>query len=1670
MKTHSWFAAIVVILSAGLASGQVALGTPPFGSFGGGPFDNVNLGNLNVHFAIPVLNKAGRGVPFTYNLSYDSSVWVGTTSSGTTQWQPVTNWGWRGITEGATGYISKNIDLIPCTNPEPPPPKLYSNKTTYFYHDSVGVTHPFNVFTEVGPCSTPVTPPVSGTATDGSGYTLSITLNGQGDYEYAITSTAGKILNPPVGATSGAAIITDANGNQVTATASSGITFYDTLSSTTPVLTVAGSGTPSSPTTYSYTAPSGASAAYTMEYTQYTVQTNFRVATVSEYGPLSNALVTKITLPDGTYYSFTYEATPGSCTPLSGTTSCVTGRLASVKLPTGGTIDYTYATTGGTSNTGIFADGSLAGLTRQLSTGGTWHYTRSLNSGTPGPGSTWTTTVVDPNSNYTVINAAEDGANGATTAATYFFYETQRQIYQGNVSANACSNTITTNCLLLTKVDCYNANYASCATASVTSPITQTDRYRELPNGSIRLSQVLYNSYGLVTDDKEYNYGVTLGSAPSSSFLVRETSTAYASLGNGIVNKPSSVTIYDWTSGSKVTLASSSYTYDQGTVTATSGTPQHVSITGSRGNLTTATSSTSSSTSLSRTYTYYDTGNPYVSTDVNSAQTTYVYGSGSCGNSFPTTIDEPQSLSRSMTWNCTGGITTQVTDENGNKVSASYTDPDFWRPASVTDQMNNQTKISYIGETAVEAALNFNSGNSVSDFRTTVDDFGRPILSQRLQGPGATNYDTAETDYNNVGLSNRSTMLFSATAGTTSSSAPGVNSTYDALGRVLTSTDADSGEVSYTYTNNDVLQAVSGGQTFQKQFEYDGLGRLTSVCEISSTVPGNGACQQSNAQTGLWTKYTYDALGHLLKVTQNAQASSGQQTRSFTYDMLGRMTSETNPESGKTTYTYDSATNPCGWGSYVSSGDLIQKTDANGNSTCYQHNDGLHRLTDVGNSNQSTTNACKRFRYDNSQGYFGKPSGVVVNNPLGRLAEALTDTCAPTSDTMVTDEWFSYDADGNLTDVYEATPHSGGYYHTQASYWANGALDTLALFNNSTGASFIPTQTYGVEGEGRTASVTAASGQSPVSTTTYVTGGTTEPIGSLTQVTFGSQDSDSYQYDPNTGRMTQYSLNVNGQSAVGTLQWNANGTLQQLAITDPFNSADNQTCTNTYDDLARLSGNNCGSAWAQTFTYDPFGNVTKSGSVSWLPGYNSATNQYTLGGTSYDNNGDLLNDTFNTYTWDVYGDLASANGGTATYDALGRMVENQGGTYQYVYGPNGQQALAVMQGQSLTFAYVPLPAGAFAMYNSSGLFQYNHGDWLGSARLFSTPSRTAIPAMAYAPFGEGYAGSESGWVQFTGTGNSWTVTDGENQSGSLDDFMFRRYAPVQGRWISPDPAGTAAVDPTNPQSWNRYAYVMNNPVALIDPTGLCTPVSDADPRAQATSTSCGGGGGGGGDTYSDGSGDYGSGDCYVDGGVGPCSIVLSPVLLGEGGLTVCRTNPCVVWNNNNNNNNNNNDQTGDNTDDDNGSQNSCGSSDGGTEYSGGTEPTDPNGPTPSFARRGFGIFGRRRVNQAQSNQNSSSQSGSPTNSCKNNNQSNLNNAANAAWHTFLVGEGVGAVGGCGVGVLVATGATAATETWPLGAATVPAGCVGGSIIGATEALPWSLGGAIVDFAWTYWHH
>jgi RHS repeat-associated protein len=219
-------------------------------------------------------------------------------------------------------------------------------------------------------------------------------------------------------------------------------------------------------------------------------------------------------------------------------------------------------------------------------------------------------------------------------------------------------------------------------------------------------------------------------------------------------------------------------------------------------------------------------------------------------------------------------------------------------------------------------------------------------------------------------------------------------------------------------------------------------------------------------------------------------------------------------------------------------------------------------------------------------------------------------------------------------------------------------------------------------------------------------------------------------------------------------------------------------------------------------------------------------------------------DGFHSYAWDADGNMLTVDSIGLTYDAFDRMVEqNSGGSYtQLVYGPKGNK-LALMNGQTLYRGRVPMPGGVLAIYwsNPLTLVRYWNPNWQGSVPAITSANRTIAGDEAYAPYGEQYAvnGAPS---SFTG---EWAATEPD-----LYDFLYREYSNV-GRWQSPDPAGLAAVDPSNPQSWNRYAYVLNNPLALVDPLGLerCVPgvpgYEDDCPNLGGGDDGDGGGGWGG---------------------------------------------------------------------------------------------------------------------------------------------------------------------------------------------------------------------------------
>jgi RHS repeat-associated protein len=138
-----------------------------------------------------------------------------------------------------------------------------------------------------------------------------------------------------------------------------------------------------------------------------------------------------------------------------------------------------------------------------------------------------------------------------------------------------------------------------------------------------------------------------------------------------------------------------------------------------------------------------------------------------------------------------------------------------------------------------------------------------------------------------------------------------------------------------------------------------------------------------------------------------------------------------------------------------------------------------------------------------------------------------------------------------------------------------------------------------------------------------------------------------------------------------------------------------------------------------------------------------------------------------------------------------------------------------------------LCAGTSSGTSTSGNLKYVLTDVQGSTRLLMENNSTSSLILArhdYLPFGsEIYSG-----VGSRTTSQKYAVTDKVRQrfamterdeASGLDHTLFRKNDSVAGRWTSPDPYG-GSMRISDPQSMNRYAYVENDPVNSVDPSGL----------------------------------------------------------------------------------------------------------------------------------------------------------------------------------------------------------------------------------------------------------
>ncbi|MCL5286446.1 MAG: hypothetical protein M1453_00395 [Acidobacteria bacterium] len=109
---------------------------------------------------------------------------------------------------------------------------------------------------------------------------------------------------------------------------------------------------------------------------------------------------------------------------------------------------------------------------------------------------------------------------------------------------------------------------------------------------------------------------------------------------------------------------------------------------------------------------------------------------------------------------------------------------------------------------------------------------------------------------------------------------------------------------------------------------------------------------------------------------------------------------------------------------------------------------------------------------------------------------------------------------------------------------------------------------------------------------------------------------------------------------------------------------------------------------------------------------------------------------------------------------------------------------------------------------------YLHTDHLGSTRRCTDASGGSAGTCDYEPFGENQPGTScSVPTRFRFAGMDFDANT------NFYHTQFREYDPNQGRWMSVDPLPGSEDDP---QSRNRYVYVLNDPANLTDPLGLHT--------------------------------------------------------------------------------------------------------------------------------------------------------------------------------------------------------------------------------------------------------
>lgn len=604
---------------------------------------------------------------------------------------------------------------------------------------------------------------------------------------------------------------------------------------------------------------------------------------------------------------------------------------------------------------------------------------------------------------------------------------------------------------------------------------------------------------------------------------------------------------------------------------------------------------------------------------------------------------------------------------------------------------------------------------------------------------------------------------------------------YDHLGRVLEdeAPDGSSVTVAYNTLSWGTSTTVTDPDLHPTQYERDGLGRTTRIIDAMGTA----------------TCFEHGPFSTVTTIQRDCTAASPPPPATITYDTYGRRLTYDSEATGAETRSYDA------WGN------VVAEVDANDDLYEFEY-DAIDRMT-------------RRIDPD------GESEWIYDTKKMGYLSRTISATGVERD--------LEYDAVARLS---SSTLHVSPSSSYEVSYEYD-AFERLHRITYPLQAGITPVAEYTYDGAGHLTSVS-----DPSSGLQYWQVADYDEAGRITEELFGNNVTTESVFDPLTGQLE----GIISQSPIdGAIQSTAYGWTAAGDLDWRFDVLSGQNEDFDYDQRHRLRQIDATTASGPLLTeafYDDLGNITARTDVG----------AYAYTGDRLDHAGS------HSYTYDDAGRVLTRDGSTFDYAAIGRprSITTATDLLLFEYDADGGRVGRRQGAERRTYV-----DGLFEEIRSPtiGPFQIQYRNTIVApggpvAELVNTPDASGAANTSVRYLHDDHLGSlevvtDSTGAEVAGSRRSYDAWGGQRDPGNwsvsgsffaavdvnlgftghmaqpddgLINMIGRSYDPAVGRFVSPDPL---VPNPMNPEAYNRYAYVYNNPLSLTDPFGFA-PDEDHD--------------------------------------------------------------------------------------------------------------------------------------------------------------------------------------------------------------------------------------------------